>query len=493
MLSFFDMHKFSTLYNNKYILFCGVRKILKTFITRMPDKAGAFLKACNIIVEMGGAIKRVSYNKGIDAHTLFIDVYSDEEKIDEIAKKLYESGYLNASSAPKTMLLMLKMREETKELTKPFEIFDKYKVNISYISAREGKSDVFDLKVGVLIENVGETVSFLNELSSVCDIKVLKNDVTEKNLDNTVFYIGFAHEMRKILELCQNEANEIIVNSNKIMQRLEEDGENPLKTFECIKKFAEFVSFHKGKNFGAKVYSKDVGDFKLHLIEPPCGGNTCIIEGAGEILFVDCGFACFENEMLEIFKGLLNNFEKSRKYLFLTHCDMDHAGLWHLFEKVYVSQKTYVNFMLEEKGEKNYRQRCEHHEAYGNLTKIISGYKTPDLGKLIVVSEGNGENIEKSGTLDFCGENFEIYEGNGGHVPGESMLVWENEKIVFSGDIYVNAAGYSEEQAKFNEFAPYLTKSVNVDSKKALVCRNEFMNMFKEYLICPGHGKWCNI
>ena len=48
-----------------------MRKILKTFITRMPDKAGAFLKAGNIIEEMGGAIKRVSYNKGIDAHTFY--------------------------------------------------------------------------------------------------------------------------------------------------------------------------------------------------------------------------------------------------------------------------------------------------------------------------------------------------------------------------------------------------------------------------------------
>lgn len=459
----------------------------------MPDKAGAFLKACNIIVEMGGAIKRVSYNKGIDAHTLFIDVYAEEKKIDEIAKKLYESGYLNASSGPKSMLLFLKMREETKELSKPFEIFDKYKVNISYISAKEGKSDVFDLKVGVLIENVSETVSFLNELSSTCDVKVLKNDVTEKNLDNTVFYIGFAHEMRKILGLEQQKANEIIVNSNKIMQRLEENGENPLKTFECIKKFAEFVAGHKGRNFNAKVYSKDVGNLKLHLIEPPCGGNTFIIEGDGELLFIDSGFACFEEEMLDIFKSLISDFERSRKYLFLTHCDMDHAGLCHIFEKIYVSQKTYVNFMLEEKGEKNFRERCEHHEAYGNLTGIISGYKTPNLGKMIVVSDGSGEQLVKSGEIKFSNENFDVYEGNGGHVPGECILVWEKEKIVFSGDIFVNAAGYSAQQATFNEFAPYLTTSVNVDSNKAIACRNEFMNKFKEYLICPGHGKWCTL
>ena len=210
-------------------------------------------------------------------------------------------------------------------------------------------------------------------------------------------------------------------------------------------------------------------------------------------MFVDCGFACFEDEMLSIFKNLINNFDKCRKYLFLTHCDVDHAGLCHIFEKIYTSQKTYVNFMLEQKGEKNYRERCPHHEAYGNLTKIISGYKTPPMEKIKPVSEGSGEKLSKSGEIEIFGENFEIYEGNGGHVPGESMLVWEKENIVFSGDIFVNAAGYSSEQAKFNEFAPYLTTSVNVDSKKALLCRNEFTDKFKEFLICPGHGKWCTL
>ena len=45
----------------------------KTYITKMPDKAGAFLKASQIISNFGGNIVRVNYNKAIDLHTLFIE------------------------------------------------------------------------------------------------------------------------------------------------------------------------------------------------------------------------------------------------------------------------------------------------------------------------------------------------------------------------------------------------------------------------------------
>ena len=50
----------------------------KTYITTMPDKAGAFLKANQIIAGHGGNIVRVSYNKAVDLHTLFLDVEADK-------------------------------------------------------------------------------------------------------------------------------------------------------------------------------------------------------------------------------------------------------------------------------------------------------------------------------------------------------------------------------------------------------------------------------
>ena len=59
----------------------------KTFITQVPDKSGAFLKASRIIAEAGGNITRVSYNKAIDLHMLFIEVSATEEQLTRSPKR----------------------------------------------------------------------------------------------------------------------------------------------------------------------------------------------------------------------------------------------------------------------------------------------------------------------------------------------------------------------------------------------------------------------
>ena len=53
----------------------------KTYITSMPDHIGAFLKASECFAELNINITRVSYNKAIDSHTLFIDAEGNEEKL----------------------------------------------------------------------------------------------------------------------------------------------------------------------------------------------------------------------------------------------------------------------------------------------------------------------------------------------------------------------------------------------------------------------------
>ena len=45
----------------------------KTFATTMPNHIGAFLKASRCLADIGINITRVSYNKAVDSHMLFID------------------------------------------------------------------------------------------------------------------------------------------------------------------------------------------------------------------------------------------------------------------------------------------------------------------------------------------------------------------------------------------------------------------------------------
>ena len=41
----------------------------RTYVTRTPDRAGAFKAAAGIIAAQGGNLARVSYNKAVDAHS----------------------------------------------------------------------------------------------------------------------------------------------------------------------------------------------------------------------------------------------------------------------------------------------------------------------------------------------------------------------------------------------------------------------------------------
>lgn len=47
----------------------------------MPDHIGAFLKASECLAALDVNITRVSYNKAVDIHTLFIEVEGDEDKL----------------------------------------------------------------------------------------------------------------------------------------------------------------------------------------------------------------------------------------------------------------------------------------------------------------------------------------------------------------------------------------------------------------------------
>ncbi|HHX57761.1 MAG TPA: MBL fold metallo-hydrolase [Clostridiales bacterium] len=460
----------------------------------MPDKAGAFLKASEVISFYGGNIVRVSYNKAVDLHTLFIDVSANQEQLEKITEKLKIIGYLtNQKNENKVILISLKLSDKPGSVKPVLDILNCYDINISYMNSQENGTEYQYFKMGLFIEEPKVIKDLLDEVSKICDVKIIEYNVSEKILDSTVFYISFANEMRNLLLLSQEQTNEFIINSNKIMQIFDEKNELPHKTFEYIRRFARFVVDHKGDNFNAVISKKKISDkVTLHLIEPPCGSNTYILEGENELLFVDSGFACFENEMQVILNNLFPNFKKRRRSIILTHSDIDHAGLASLFDIIYVSKASFENFQLEQNGMDNFREQNLLHAPYCRLSRIISRYTSPNISKLKVIGQKADDGILSNiGEFSFEDLNFKVFEGNGGHIKGEIILICDDIKLIFTGDNLVNMRGFSPDQQEFNLLAPYLMTSVNVDSEKATLCRNELLKKTEGHLICPGHGTWC--
>ena len=358
-----------------------------TYITRMPDKAGAFLLASRIIAAAGGNIVRVNYNKAVDLHTLFLEVSATEAQHARIARELAACGYLAERDAQAQILMIVVTLEDKPGAVLPvLETLSRYRVNISYISSQENGTPYQHFKMGLLIENTGEIKGLIEEISRICEIRILDYEVTDRLLDGTVFYVTFANTMRAILHLSQEKTNEVLIYANQLMQILDEQKKSPLQTFDYIRRFARFVRDRKGERFHASVYSQDLAaGLRLLVIDPPCGSNTYVLEHGEELLFVDCGFACYREEMLALLEARIPDFARRRKRAWITHADVDHAGLLSLFDAVYMSGSCYENFAAERRGEPNFREQNPLHAPYCALSKVISEYEPPDLDRCHVL------------------------------------------------------------------------------------------------------------
>ena len=93
------------------------------------------------------------------------------------------------------------------------------------------------------------------------------------------------------------------------------------------------------------------------------------------------------------------------------------------------------------------------------------------------------EPLEQIGFFDFGELHFEVYEGKGGHLPGETVLIDYAHGVAFTGDVYINIAGLTPEQKKYNQYAPILMTSVDTDPKLCAAERKAVLQRL-------GAGKW---
>ncbi|HBF39230.1 MAG TPA: MBL fold hydrolase [Firmicutes bacterium] len=477
----------------------------KSYITQMPDKTGAFLVASRIIAKHKGNIVRVSYNKAVDLHTLFIDVKATAENLDLITKELEAVGYLNDKiSEINVIMIEIKIPDAPGSVLPVLKILDNYDINISYLNSSENDSSYQNFKMGLLIENPSLIKMLLDDISEIYQVNVIDYANSEKNLDNTIFYIRLANEMQKLLGLSAEKTMEFISESNRILQMLQEKGENPVKVFDYIRRFAYFICEHKGANFKTDIEKIRLNpEVTLYSIEPPCGSNTYVLETIDELVLIDTGYAIYAEEMFAIFSRLFSGWEKRITRIYITHADVDHCGLLSKVSRarIYLNQKSADSLQRQRKGVPDYREKNDFGLGYSKLSRIISGYTPPDSRQFEIVDQDLNIPLEHNNLVhigDFVVSNlkFEIFEGSGGHLYGEMIFVCREHRIIFTGDNLVNIHGFSSERAEFNSLAPFLMRSVNVDSEKATQMRNLILKLIQEIevndhqscIICGGHG-----
>ena len=454
----------------------------------MPNHIGAFLKASKCFSALGINITRVSYNKAIDSHTLFIDAEGSKEQLEKADVELEKIGYLqNNASKSSIVLIEFQLEDVPGSVTNVLTLINEFNFNISYISSQENGTDYQHFKMGLYVDDSDKIARFLREVEKICKVRVIDYNSSEKVYDNSIFYNTYVGGLSKMMELDEEVTKELLVHTNLAMQTLDEQGLSPFKTFDSITKFAELIAASKGENFNPRITSHKITDStEIITVEPPCGSNTTIIKSCGKVLFVDSGYACYEAEMVEIFKKLLPDFDSMEKTVLVTHADVDHCGLLPIFDKVVGSAKSILSLGNEYCNKDGFREENPLHKPYICICKILTDYKATDESKLVALWGDDKETsapLTDIGIFDFGELHFQVYEGKGGHLRGEVVLIDYEHRIAITGDVYINMHGFTKEQAEYNQYAPILMTSV--DTNPAL-CAEERKALVK----LLGDGEW---
>lgn len=460
----------------------------KTYITTMPDHIGAFLKASELFAELGINITRVSYNKAVDSHTLFIDAEGDEAQLLKADRKLDEIGYINNPREDKSIaLLEFTLSDRPGSVTEVLRLIDRFNLNISYISSQENGTDYQAFKMGLFVDSESTLSEFISEAGNLCPVRILDYNHSENVYDNSIFYQTFVTELVQCLGLPETAQEELLVNTNLVMQILDENGTSPYRTFESISRFAHLLAESRFGAFAPRITRHVITDAtELILIEPACGSNTMILKSGGEVLFIDSGYALYREEMLRIINDILPDFGSMKKRIFVTHADVDHCGLLPLFDEIIASPATGECLMRESLGKDGYREQNPMHKPYVRICKTLTSYCPPDPSRIVTpwdAPEDQSEALAPIGFFRFGDMNFEVYQGKGGHLKGETVLIDYGRCVVFTGDIYIDTHGLTHEQAEYNQYAPVLMTSVDTDPA---LCAEER----KAILQRLGPGDW---
>ena len=197
----------------------------KTYVTTMPDHVGAFLNASRTIAGLGLNITRVSYNKAVDMHTLFIECEGSAEQIAMADHALNEIGYLQSNQAHQDVLLLeFRLRDVPGSVTEILELIREFNFNISYISSQENGSDYQLFKMGLFVEDSDKMQHFLMRAEEKCRVRVIDYNRVEKSFDNSIFYRSYADELCRCMDLGEKEREQLLINANLAKRLLDKLG-----------------------------------------------------------------------------------------------------------------------------------------------------------------------------------------------------------------------------------------------------------------------------
>jgi len=475
-----------------------------SFIARVPNHPGALHDAARVVMREKANINRVQFDQRIDPYIVFFEVSCEEEAFGRIEKELAVMGYLKDTLRPLNILkFYVFLPHEPGALFEFLNHTTRHKANISYIDFDDRGRHPERLTITVSLEENGSAEQLLDTLKSRYRIEIIEYDTTGKKLDDTVFYIRFAQEIREIIGESEDPfLLSFLGDINHAVQELMNLGQDPKKIFGSFLATGRTLTRTTGDGFYADIQTIPLSaGITLTCIQPPAGGNVYLINTPGGCTMVDTGYGIYSRDIGTIIRNVIPGGRDAIRQIVITHADADHCGAAGEFSVPAAMHPGTLDIIRA--ANRAYGSRSEAsvlEEIYTTMINLFSKFNPPEEYRLFATRKGEGEaGFPVIGSIDIGGHQFTVLEGLGGHMHGQIYLFSRELGVLFTADTVINFGHLTPERAEYNTLAVILVTSVNVDSGIARTERQNLLDLARRTtgsyhagrtgcLVCCGHG-----
>jgi glyoxylase-like metal-dependent hydrolase (beta-lactamase superfamily II) len=475
-----------------------------SFIAHMPDEPGSLHRAAEIIKKYDGNINRIQFDRRIDPGTVFYEVTASEESYRSITGDLARIGYLQTSLKSLDFLkFCVYLPHRPGALYEFLGYITSAGANIALIDFDDKGRHPDRLTISLNLEQSREIDRLLDQLKSRYRLEIIEYDTTGKHLDDTVFYVRYAQEVRELIGESEDAfLLSFLADTNHIAQELMDRGCNPRQVFDSVLATGRTMKATSGSNFYAAVQQFAITpDTTLYCFQPPCGGSVFLIRTPEELVMIDTGYGIYHPDVIAMFSRYGAGDIRKLSRIIVTHADADHCGASGLFAvPVYMHRDTLEILRTNNRAYGSRSQESVLEEFYTKMINLFSRFAIPSDIRCFPGPAGLTRGIfPVIGTVRTGGLELEVLEGLGGHTCGQVFLYSRAHGLLFAADSVINFASLTKERADYSSLAAFLVTSVNVDSDRAKQERIALMALAGETdralastgrrcLICGGHG-----
>jgi len=473
------------------------------FIARMPDEPGALHRAAEIVKRYDGNIERIHYDRRIDPYVVFFEVTCTDEEYASLADELKAIGYLQTSLGKLGFLKFnVYLPNRSGALFEFLNFTTSAKCNIAFLDFDDKSVRPERLTVSLTIDDISKVDGLLEQLKSRYPLEILEYDTTGRNLDDTVFYIRFAQQMREIVGEKEDEfLMKLLSDVNHIVQELTNLNIDPKQVFQSVLETGQALKETAGDGFYADVQRFSISSHvELFAFQLPCGGNVFVLQAEDEMVMIDTGYGSYHDDLMHMLAHHgLGDLSRMHE-IYLTHADADHSGGAGLMPaRCHAHPGTMRIIEESNRAYGSVSQSSVLEEVYTKLINLFSRFTPPTNVRLIEGYSYDLEGLAAIGLFRVGDVDFLVLESLGGHQHGQVYFVSEWHGLIFSGDSLINFHSLTEERKRYNILAKNLMTSVNVDSEMAEKERTLLLDLAKgldekmkrsgrRCLVCGGHG-----